>query len=132
MIELEDGKTLATVIELARATKVVLDRERVAPLSRLWCLYEIGSTPLTKLQLVTHGFSERDISEHLHSIDAETALCFSVCERARRWETFLVSCHPASCSFCLALACGSACCPPSVRADCSPPPLPPCRRTTSG
>ena len=41
MEELDDGRTLAQVIELSRATKVVLDKETVAPLRRLWCLYEI-------------------------------------------------------------------------------------------
>jgi hypothetical protein len=30
-----------------------------------------------KLELVTHQFSERDIAQHLRSIDASTALCFS-------------------------------------------------------
>jgi hypothetical protein len=42
-----------------------------------WCLFEIGATPPHKLHLVTRGFSERDIAEHLQNIDAETALCFS-------------------------------------------------------
>eukprot|EP01051_Picozoa_sp_SAG22_P014218 SAG22_NODE_1692_length_3804_cov_7.159784_4_plen_652_part_01 len=56
MAELDDGRTLAHVIELSRATLVVLDKERVAPFTRLWCLYEIGSTPTSKLQLLTHGF----------------------------------------------------------------------------
>jgi len=55
----------------------VLDKDRVIPLTRLWCLYEIGSTPPQKLQLVTHGFSEKDVSQHIRNIDAETALCFS-------------------------------------------------------
>eukprot|EP01051_Picozoa_sp_SAG22_P006717 SAG22_NODE_449_length_10399_cov_43.159515_8_plen_1444_part_01 len=77
MAELDDGRTLARVIELSRATLVVLDKERVAPFTRLWCLYEIGSTPTSKLQLLTHGFSEKDISQHVWNIDAETALCFS-------------------------------------------------------
>ena len=36
MDELEDGKTLARVIELSRSTLVVLDVERVAPFARLW------------------------------------------------------------------------------------------------
>jgi hypothetical protein len=36
MKELQDGKTLADVIALSRATKVILDRARVVPLSRLW------------------------------------------------------------------------------------------------
>jgi len=77
MAELDDGKTLARVIELSRLTLVVLDKERAAPFSRLWCLYEIGSTPTSKLQLLTHGFSEKDIARHVWNIDAETALCFS-------------------------------------------------------
>ena len=29
------------------------------------------------MELLTHGFSERDVSQHLRRIDAETALCFS-------------------------------------------------------
>ena len=37
MAELDKGKTLARVIELSRSTLVVLDRERAAPLARLWC-----------------------------------------------------------------------------------------------
>ena len=37
MDELDAGKTLARVIELSRSTLVVLDRERAAPLARLWC-----------------------------------------------------------------------------------------------
>ena len=77
MDELDDGKTLAKVIELSHATLVVLDRERLVPFTRLWCLYEIGSTPPSKLQLLTHGFSETDIAQHVWSIDAENALCFS-------------------------------------------------------
>ena len=36
MAELDDGKTLAAVIALSLGTKVVLDKERVAPLKRLW------------------------------------------------------------------------------------------------
>ena len=36
MAELDDGKTLARVIELSRSTLVVLDRERAAPFARLW------------------------------------------------------------------------------------------------
>jgi len=37
MDELDDGKTLARVIELSRSTLVVLDSERAAPFARLWC-----------------------------------------------------------------------------------------------
>ncbi len=76
MDELDDGKTLARVIEVSRSTLVVLDSERAAPFSRLWCLYEIGSTPQSKLQLLTNGFNEKDISQHFRIIDADTALCF--------------------------------------------------------
>ena len=36
MDELDDGKTLARVIELSRSTLVVVDRERAAPFGRLW------------------------------------------------------------------------------------------------
>ena len=38
MAELDDGKTLARVIELSRSTLVVLDKERAAPFARLWCV----------------------------------------------------------------------------------------------
>ena len=36
MAELDDGRTLAQVIELSRATLVVLDKDRVAPFARLY------------------------------------------------------------------------------------------------
>ena len=39
MEELDDGRTLARVIEASAATLVVLDSEAFA-LTRLWCLYE--------------------------------------------------------------------------------------------
>ena len=81
MEELDGGRTLARVIELSRATKVVLDKQDVYALTRLWCLYEIGATPSHKLHLVTRGFDERDIAQHLQNIDAETALCFSADDR---------------------------------------------------
>ncbi|XRB14264.1 EF-hand domain-containing protein [Pseudoscourfieldia marina] len=81
MKELDDGRTLAGTIATSRATLVVLDKDRVIPLTRLWCLYEIGSTPPQKLQLVTHGFSEKDVSHHIRNIDAETALCFSPADK---------------------------------------------------
>ncbi|XRB20426.1 EF-hand domain-containing protein [Pseudoscourfieldia marina] len=81
MKELDDGRTLAGTIATSRATLVVLDKVRVIPLTRLWCLYEIGSTPPQKLQLVTHGFSENDVSQHIRNIDAETAQCFSPADK---------------------------------------------------
>jgi hypothetical protein len=82
MDELDDGKTLARVIEVSRSTLVVLDPDRAAPFSRLWCLYEIGSAPQSKLQLLTNGFNEKDISHHVWAIDAENkALCFDEDDR---------------------------------------------------
>jgi len=39
MEELDDGRTLARVIEASAATLVVLDSDAFA-LTRLWCLYE--------------------------------------------------------------------------------------------
>lgn len=75
------GKTLRQTIEHARATVAVLDKERVVPLSRLWCLYELGSTPQEKLQLVTQGFDEKEIAARIEDIDASTALCFSEDDR---------------------------------------------------
>ena len=81
MDELDDGKTLARVIEVSRSTLVVLDKERVVPFSRLWCLYEIGSTPQSKLQLLTNGFNEKDVSQHVWAIDEDRALCFNEDDR---------------------------------------------------
>ena len=45
MAELDEGRTLARVIELSIATKVVLDKERVAPLKRLWCASRQSPSP---------------------------------------------------------------------------------------
>ena len=73
MVELDDGKTLARVIELSAATLVVLEGDAFA-LSRLWCLYEIGSTPVHKLELLTHGTSAADGAAMAARVDAETAL----------------------------------------------------------
>ena len=76
MAELGDGRTLARVIEESAATLVVLDAEAFA-LSRLWCLYEIGSTPLHKLELLTTGGSTADSVAAARLVDAEQAICFS-------------------------------------------------------
>ena len=75
MVELEDGKTLADVIETSAATLVVLDTDAFA-LSRLWCIYEIGSTPLHKLELLTHGGTGSAASAVAlaRSVDAEKAM----------------------------------------------------------
>lgn len=55
---------------------MVLDRERQMPFTRLWCLFEMGSTPSDKLTLVTQGFAERDLSAAFSSIDVGSADCF--------------------------------------------------------
>ena len=69
MAELDDGRTLAWTVETARATLVVLDKVRVIPLTRCFvCTYEIGSTPPAKLELVTHGFAECDVTKHILNI----------------------------------------------------------------
>ena len=56
MDELNDGRTLACVIELSRAAKVVLDKLEVYALTRLWCLYLLRGIHMaqkfTNLQLV--------------------------------------------------------------------------------
>ena len=77
MIELDDGRTLARVIDRSRKTLVVLDGETLAPLQRLWCLYEIGETPPHKVALIKHQFRGRDIFQQLQEINAETAQCFA-------------------------------------------------------
>ena len=82
MPELDDGKTLERVIQQSAATLVVLDAE-VFALSRLWCLYEIGSTPVHKLELLTPAgaTSAMDMASH---VDAETAIwCARPHARAR-------------------------------------------------
>jgi hypothetical protein len=40
-------------------------------------LFEIGSTPQSKLQLLTHGFQESELAERLASIDVDAAHCFN-------------------------------------------------------
>lgn len=74
--ELRGGRTLQRTIDIASSTLVVLDRERQLPFTRLWCLFEMGSTPSDKLLLITHGFSERDLSAAFAGINVESADCF--------------------------------------------------------
>jgi hypothetical protein len=52
----------------------VLDRASF-PLTRLWCLYEIGFTPPAKLVLLTHGFSAADIAASFRGVDVKSAKC---------------------------------------------------------
>jgi hypothetical protein len=60
--DLHGGQTLKATIETSGATLVCLDKNTL-PLFRLWCLYEIGSTPIEKLVLLTHGFDAVDLFE---------------------------------------------------------------------
>jgi DNA-binding XRE family transcriptional regulator len=57
MAELEDGRTLAQVIELSRATLVVLDKDRVAPFARLyenacWCCCLFNCARLSSIYIL--------------------------------------------------------------------------------
>ena len=64
------------MVDESEATLVVLDEEAFA-LSRLWCLYEIGTTPLHKLQLLTHEAATGQVVAAARRVDATTAMCFS-------------------------------------------------------
>ena len=61
---------------MSEATLVVLDKEAFA-LSRLWCLYEVGKTPLQKLELLTHETPTAQVVAAARAVDAATAMCFS-------------------------------------------------------
>ena len=73
--DLHDGETLAFTIASARAVLVVLDK-RTVPLSRLWCLFEIDSTPPDKLLLLTPGYTDADLSAAFAAICVDDADCF--------------------------------------------------------
>jgi WD40 repeat protein len=75
--ELDGGLTLRKTVDLAAHTLVVLERSRSAlALSRLWCLYEIGSTPPEKLQLLTRGFAAAELRAQFQSVDVGAASCW--------------------------------------------------------
>lgn len=73
--DLHDGETLALTIASARAVLVVLDKH-TAPLSRLWCLFEIDSTPPDKLLMLTPGYTDTDLSAAFAAICVDDADCF--------------------------------------------------------
>ena len=73
--DLLDGRTLKATIEASESVVVCLDKNTL-PLSRLWCLYEIGSTPIEKLVLLTHGFDASELGRAYAKIDANNAGCF--------------------------------------------------------
>jgi len=74
--DLQDGETLKATIANSAAVLVVLD-ERAYPLTRLWCLYEIGSTPIEKLTLLTHGLDPTKIAAAYDQIDSSKADCWA-------------------------------------------------------
>ena len=53
-------------------------------LFRLWCLYEIGSTPIEKLVLLNYGFDTSELLGTAYErIEASTADCWAQIERQR-------------------------------------------------
>eukprot|EP01036_Dinobryon_divergens_P031418 gene31418-biopygen25115 len=74
--DLHDGLTLRATIEACGSVLVCLDKNTL-PLFRLWCLYEIGSTPIEKLVLLTHGFDPSELGQAYAKIDATTADCWA-------------------------------------------------------
>ena len=74
--DLHGGQTLKATIEASGAVVVCLDKNTL-PLFRLWCLYEIGSTPIEKLVLLTHGFDAAELGLAYAKIDATTADCWA-------------------------------------------------------
>ena len=80
--DLHDGLTLKATIEASGSVVVCLDKNTL-PLFRLWCLYEIGSTPIEKLVLLTHGFDASELGQAYAKIDASTADCFSQADKER-------------------------------------------------
>ena len=73
--DLHDGLTLKATIEVSGSVVVCLDKNTL-PLFRLWCLYEIGSTPIEKLVLLTHGFDASELGQAYAKIDSNTADCW--------------------------------------------------------
>ena len=75
--ELDGGLTLRKTVDLAAHTLVVLERSRSAlSLSRLWCLYEIGSTLPEKLLLLTRGFGAAELRAQFRGVDVAAASCW--------------------------------------------------------
>ena len=91
--DLDDGQTLRKTIDIAAATLVVLDTH-VLPFTRLWCLFEIGSTPQDKLVLLTHRFELRDIVSTFASIDVDDAKCDRPARGSRNTIADVYACEP--------------------------------------
>jgi WD40 repeat protein len=114
--DLHGGRALARTIELAAQTLVVLDRTAF-PLTRLWCLYEMGSTPPAKLLFLTYGFSEADVAAAFRLVDVETAQCFDSNDTNRIRE-HIVAQHRSLASFQQLLRLRLLLKPTSYEADC--------------
>ena len=80
--DLHGGRSLARTIQLAGETLVVLDRAAL-PLSRLWCLYEMGATPPDKLRLLTLGAREAELAAAFRAVNVEAAECFDSSDKNR-------------------------------------------------
>jgi hypothetical protein len=114
--DLHGGRALARTIELAAETLVVLDRGAL-PLARLWCLYEMGSTPPAKLLFLTHGFSEADVSAAFRAVDVAAARCFDSKDTNRIRKHIVVQ-HGALAAFQRLLRLRLLLKPTSYEADC--------------
>lgn len=79
--DLNDGKTLQRTIEISHSTLVVLDSRAVA-FSRLWCLFEMGSTRQDLLTLITCKAEEANYASVFASIDVESAECYDETAKA--------------------------------------------------
>jgi hypothetical protein len=61
------------------------------------CLFEIGSTPQSKLQLLTHGFQESELAERLAAIDVDAANCYDkgaealIRKKIKEWYTSIAN-----------------------------------------
>ena len=83
--DLHGGRALARTIDLVGETLVVLDKAGY-PLTRLWCLYEMGSTPPDKLRLLTPGFREAELAAVFRAVDVKAADCYESTDKSRIQE----------------------------------------------
>ena len=59
--DLRKGLTMKATIEASGLLVLVCLDKDTLPLSHMWCLYEIGSAPIEKLVLLTHGFDSLEL-----------------------------------------------------------------------
>lgn len=72
--ELYSGRVLALTIKRTAAVLLVLHQLAV-PLTRLWCLFELGSTPPEKLSLLLHECTLQDLARALDHLHVQNASC---------------------------------------------------------